>query len=156
MAPCPLAASGQISRLTRDRGKSGRVRVGNARKRHRNRRNIGPLLVAPALMCGGRERAKQHQIGIAHTRPRLKEDRDLLPLSSQWLGRSAVGMKQRVRGIAGLPCPSQEKGNRYCDVLKGVPIREPVSRTLCPSLGEVCLQRTHPKAYGAGEQRDNR
>lgn len=112
-----IAVAEALSRLTCFHGKPGRERVGNARMRRRYRRNIGPLLVAPALMCGGSERAKRLQIGIAHTRPRLKEDREQLPLSSQWLGRCAVGTKQRVRGIAGLPCPSQEKGNRYCDVL---------------------------------------
>lgn len=133
-----IAVAEALSRLTCFHGESGRERVGNARTRRRDRRNIGPLLVAPALMCGGSERAKRLQIGIAHTRPRLKEDRDALSLSSQWLESAAVGMKQRVWGISGLPCPSQEKGNRYCDVLKGVPIREPASATFRPSKGEVC------------------
>lgn len=131
-------AAEALSGLACHHGKPGRLRVGNARKRYRNKRDIAPLQVAPALMCGGRERGKRSQIGIAHTRPRLKKDRDALSLSSQWLESAAVGMKQRVWGISGLPCPSQEKGNRYCDVLKGVPIREPASATFRPSKGEVC------------------
>lgn len=60
--------------------------------------------------------SKAVQMHCPHETP-AENDRKLPSLSSQWLEGSAVGMKQRVRGIAGLPCPSQEKGNRYCDVL---------------------------------------
>lgn len=89
--------------------------------RRRYRRDIGSLASSSALMCGGR---RNEQCGIGSSCPHrtpAENDRDLSPLSSQWLGDGAVGMKQRVWGTSGLPCPPSERRNRYCDVLKRHP-----------------------------------
>jgi len=73
------------------RGEPGRERDGNARMIRRYRIDIGSQLVAPALMCGGSERAKRFQMYCPHKTP-AEKDRDVPSLSSQWLEGAAAVM----------------------------------------------------------------
>lgn len=100
--------------------RSYREGAGDAPARDRTERNIGPLRVTPALMCGGSERPKAAQLHRPHETP-AENVRDLPSLSSQWLEGSAVGNEAAGLGYSRPTVPPPITGEPLLRCVKACP-----------------------------------